>query len=122
MYEVKAYHCSFCKKHGLTKSNIKKHESGCFRNPITRSCVTCANYAQKENNYPNQDNFDCSPICLENISLFEQASFMDDVPKIKLHTLCSKWTERPEDEIELVTYQTEKQGWELIVLNPSEIF
>lgn len=46
---------------------------------------------------------------------------MDDVPKIKLHTACSKWAERPEDEIELAKYQYEKQVWQLIVLNPEII-
>jgi len=121
MYEVKAYHCSFCKKHGLTKSNIKKHEFGCFRNPITRSCATCANYTQKENDVHSQFSYESTPICLDGISMFEQASFMDDAPKVKLHTACSKWVERPEDEIELAKYQYEKQEWELIVLNPEII-
>ena len=118
MYEVKAYRCSYCKKYGLSKSNIKKHEEGCFRNPITRSCATCANYAQKDNDgyLHSQFPFDCTPICMENISLVEPASFMDDLPKIKLHTACAKWVERPEDEAELMEYQLDKQSFELIVL------
>ena len=115
MHEVKAYRCSYCKKYGLSKSNIKKHESGCFRNPVTRSCATCANYAQKDdsNNTHSQFPFDCTPICLDNISLFKPTSFMDDLPKVKLHTSCVGWVERPEDQEELALYQAEKQTWEI---------
>ena len=119
MYEVKAYHCSYCKKYGLSKSNIKSHEANCFRNPTTRSCVTCANYAQKDNNenFHSQFPFDCTPVCLENIRLVEPMSFMDDIPKIKLQTACAKWVERPQDEVELAEYQIEKQRFELIIIN-----
>ena len=118
MYEIKAYRCSYCKKYGLSKSNIKKHEEGCFRNPLTRSCVTCANYAQKDNGHPSQFHFDTTPICLENILLVQPTSFMDDEPKYNLKTACKKWVERPEDEVELTQYQIEKQRFELIVLKP----
>lgn len=119
MYQVNAFHCSFCKKHGLSKSNIKKHETACFRNPTTRSCVTCVNYAQKDekDNFHSRFPFDCTPVCLDGISLMVNESFME-LPKVKLQTNCAKWVERPYDEIELVSYQAQKPTWELIVLNP----
>jgi hypothetical protein len=41
MYEVKAFHCSFCKKYSTSKSRIKSHEKECFKNPETKSCATC---------------------------------------------------------------------------------
>ena len=41
MYEVKAYHCSYCKRSKLNKSKMKKHESICFFNSDTKSCATC---------------------------------------------------------------------------------
>lgn len=112
MYEVKAYHCSYCKKYGLSKSNISKHEKSCFRNPVTRSCATCANYAQKDDNdlLHSQFPFDCTPICLENISLVTEPSFMQELPLIKLQTNCGKWVERPEDECELMEFQLDKRN------------
>jgi hypothetical protein len=36
----KVYYCDHCKKHGLVKHHIKRHESGCLRNP-QRECKLC---------------------------------------------------------------------------------
>lgn len=100
MYEVRAYHCSYCKKYGLTKAWIKKHEERCFHNPVTRSCCTCANF-QKSTSKEGIISIDI-PICLEAIPL------SDDNTKWKLKSNCSKWVERPDDEEILMLYQDEK--------------
>jgi len=101
MYEVKAYHCSYCKKYGLSKSWIKKHEEKCFHNPVTRSCATCANF-KVEALKPKSDIYSIEiPLCLEGIRLIESN-------KWKLQTNCPKWAERPEDEVELALYQQSK--------------
>ena len=50
MYEITAYACSFCKKYYKTKATTRKHEKRCFRNPETKSCITCS----KDYNCPLQ--------------------------------------------------------------------
>lgn len=37
----KAYQCDFCDKARLTKRIIKDHEPICFKNPESKSCITC---------------------------------------------------------------------------------
>ena len=41
MYEVKAYRCDYCNKLKSQKGNMKLHETKCFKNPDSRSCITC---------------------------------------------------------------------------------
>ena len=99
-------------KYGLSKGWIKKHESGCFKNPITRSCSTCANRASIKVDLPEwgQGYYKEVPYCLEAIS-FKAVKFTNDKPEevIKLQTNCAKWAERPEEEEELAIYQRTKE-------------
>lgn len=41
MRTLSVFECDFCKKLYRSKSSISKHEKICFRNPDTKSCVTC---------------------------------------------------------------------------------
>nr|DAK10581.1 MAG TPA: Transcriptional repressor CTCF/DNA Complex factor zinc finger protein-DNA [Caudoviricetes sp.] len=47
MHEIKAYQCAYCRKYSKSKSVMKKHESKCFHNPITKACATCGNRFQE---------------------------------------------------------------------------
>ena len=46
MYKVEAYRCDHCNKLKASKSNMKKHESICFRNPESKSCITCVSFTE----------------------------------------------------------------------------
>lgn len=46
MKKITAYKCDHCKKHLISKQGMKKHESRCFRNPETKSCITCDHFNQ----------------------------------------------------------------------------
>lgn len=88
MYEVKAYHCSYCKKYGLSKAWIKKHEQKCFFNPETRSCVTCENY-KIELVGDSGETFELEkPLCLQKIDLTGPND-----GKWALNTNCPLWKE-----------------------------
>jgi hypothetical protein len=105
MYTQIAYRCSFCKKYGLSKSNILKHEEKCFYNPVSRSCSTCANFHITDKR-PSE--FAMNEVeCLENIK-FEIKD--KESNKVNLKTNCGNWVERPEDEEELFIYQSAKMG------------
>ena len=101
MYEVKAYHCSYCRKYGLTKAWIKKHEETCYHNPVTRSCATCANF-KKTNGKEGIFSIEI-PVCLEGIQIY-----YEEGKKWELQTNCPNWVERPDDEFELELYQKDK--------------
>lgn len=103
MYEIKAYHCSYCRKYGMAKAWIKKHEEKCFHNPITRSCMTCANFDKKTLRHEGEIYSMEMPVCYENFSLFNNDG------KWMLKNNCEKWVERPDDEEILFLYQAEKE-------------
>lgn len=111
MYEIKAFHCAFCKKYGLYKSNIKKHEATCFKNPMTRSCSTCGNRASNTIVDPVFGHpFTTEvPYCLEGFSFINPDVNHEDKRKIKMYTNCAKWVERSEEEEELAIYQRTKE-------------
>jgi len=44
MKRVKAYGCEFCKKLLYSYSGMKAHEDKCFKNPKSKSCLTCKNF------------------------------------------------------------------------------
>lgn len=44
MKERKAFQCEFCNKIYLTKKTARAHEARCFKNPKSRSCITCKNF------------------------------------------------------------------------------
>jgi len=87
MYEVKAYHCSYCKKYGLSKAWIKKHEQKCFLNPETRSCATCENYKIEPVDDPDEAFELEKPLCLQKIDLTGPNG------KWALNTNCPLWKE-----------------------------
>lgn len=106
MYTQTAYRCSFCHKTGLSKSHIVKHEEKCYKNPITRSCATCANLYSDRYNNPFKE--ECLVECLAGV-VFEKITG-EDIPEsrsLKLRTLCGEWVENPGDEAELIIYQAE---------------
>ena len=41
MKQIIAYRCDFCKKVTVRKDKAKLHELGCFKNPESKSCITC---------------------------------------------------------------------------------
>lgn len=58
MKKVKGYQCDFCKKLSVNQTYIKKHEEVCFKNPKSKSCITCSWFSdewdeidQTPNNY-----------------------------------------------------------------------
>ena len=93
MYEVKAYHCSYCKGFKLRKAATLKHEEKCFYNPATRSCATCLFYDRKE---ITNEVFATKLVCYHGMEFYQEG-------KLKLNTNCSLWVERPLDEEERIT-------------------
>lgn len=47
MKKVVAYRCDFCGRYRLSRSHLKEHENKCFKNPASKSCITCAHLNQK---------------------------------------------------------------------------
>ena len=46
------YYCEHCKKHGLSKHMMARHELLCFKNPENkRPCFSCINLAKKQHDY-----------------------------------------------------------------------
>ena len=43
MKQIKAYKCDFCGKIVKTKAWMERHELYCFKNPASKSCITCVN-------------------------------------------------------------------------------
>lgn len=41
MKQIKAYRCDFCGKIVKTKAWMEEHELYCFKNPASKSCITC---------------------------------------------------------------------------------
>lgn len=77
MYEVKAYRCSYCRKYSTSKSLIKKHDAICFKNPASKSCITCNNFTE-DNNYEFK--------CTKGIAFNKRGD------KTILETNCHRWT------------------------------
>lgn len=48
MYQIKVYHCDFCRKSLASKKRMALHEKRCLKNPETKSCATCL-HLQEEN-------------------------------------------------------------------------
>ena len=44
MKKVTAYKCEFCNKLLNSYSGMKSHEDKCFKNPKSKSCITCKNF------------------------------------------------------------------------------
>lgn len=97
MKEIKAYQCEYCSKYLKTKGSISNHEKRCFHNPVTKSCVTCANFTKQLYKVKNH-NIEL-PICIIGIKLFNKEADW------KLKNNCTDWAERPQEESELATYQ-----------------
>ena len=106
MYTQNAYRCSYCHKYGLSKSNIKKHEERCFKNPVTRSCATCANFFTCDY---SEDTETKPAKCLAGVIFEEKPNPSSVYRSLKLETFCGKWVEKPEDEEELIRYQDAKK-------------
>lgn len=47
MKQIIGYKCDYCGKILQTKYAMKLHELRCFKNPISRSCITCSNLSLK---------------------------------------------------------------------------
>ena len=44
MKKITAFECEFCKRILKTKQAMKVHEPKCFKNPISKSCLTCKSF------------------------------------------------------------------------------
>lgn len=42
MKKIIAFECEYCNKILKSRSGMKRHEIMCFKNPASRSCITCA--------------------------------------------------------------------------------
>lgn len=95
MYQIKAYHCDYCKKYGKYKGNIVAHEKKCFHNPDTRSCATCLFLKQEKckRMFLSHEIDDLIPICTAgyNISVIEGES-----KKVNMRTECEMWINKNE--------------------------
>lgn len=102
MKEINAYQCDYCKKYSKSKSVIKKHESKCFYNPITRACATCGNYYQdhfkiQKTNAPfdyGGDVYGLRPICKAGKRI---SDLKDGNVTVDLCNSCECWIEKEED-------------------------
>jgi len=45
MKKITAFECEFCKRILKTKQAMKVHEPKCFKNPASKSCLTCKSLA-----------------------------------------------------------------------------
>ena len=45
MKTITAYECDHCGRYKKTKRVIKDHEPICFKNPESKSCITCVNFS-----------------------------------------------------------------------------
>ena len=95
MYEIKAFHCSFCKKYSSAKAVITKHEKKCFYNAATRSCVTCLFFDKKDTKQLAD-----VPFCHMGYSFEQSGNSL--FYRVKLRTDCKHWQEKPEDEEEYI--------------------
>ena len=43
-YVTTRHRCDFCGSTYSSKSNATRHEKQCWKNPATRSCLTCAHF------------------------------------------------------------------------------
>ena len=46
MKKVTAYKCGFCNKVLITKLSMVMHEKRCFKNPRSKSCITCEHFGK----------------------------------------------------------------------------
>lgn len=99
MKEIKAYQCGYCSKYLKTKGSIANHEKRCFHNPVTKSCVTCANFKKELYRVRDTQHYLDLPICIIGIKLFDKEG------RWKLKNNCLKWVERPQEAEELAIYQ-----------------
>lgn len=44
-YVTTRHRCEFCRRSYAHRSDARKHEAACFRNPAARGCPTCAHFA-----------------------------------------------------------------------------
>ena len=103
MYEIKAYQCAYCKKYSKSKSVMKKHESKCFYNPITRACATCANCIQehykvdKASLPPNFEGevYSYRPMCKADQTI---SHLVEGVHKTNLRGNCKFWIKEKEED------------------------
>lgn len=90
MYQIKAYHCDFCRKSLASKKRMALHEKKCMKNPETKSCATCfhlhekivdgksritASYCELEKMIPEEDRTKRNPMGLRTQCEFWQKKF-----------------------------------------------
>ena len=101
MHEIKAYQCAYCKKYGKSKSTMKKHESNCFHNPITKACATCGNRFQEHYKVENffvpfdGDVYANRPVCKAGKIISE---VRDGELSVNLRDNCECWIEKEEED------------------------
>lgn len=102
MIEIKAYQCKFCKKYSRSKSVMKKHESKCYHNPVTKACATCANCVQEHYKVDKSaflvdidtDVYSDRPMCKRGLTI---SHLKDGFHKADLRSNCNFWVEKDED-------------------------
>jgi hypothetical protein len=47
MKEITAQKCDFCGRIMETKKGMQVHEKRCYKNPASKSCITCAHYVEQ---------------------------------------------------------------------------
>jgi len=81
MYKIEAYHCSYCRKYSTSKSLIKKHDAICFKNPASKSCVTCDNFVDVQSSVEDFYTKECH----------RNVKFTDRGNKTIFETNCPLW-------------------------------
>jgi len=80
MKKVEVWKCDYCPKRLINITQMREHEKRCFRNPETKSCITCKNL--------NSADFDV----IENeVEFFEHHCSSGVNLKFGLKTQCRSW-------------------------------
>lgn len=105
MHEIKAYQCAYCKKYSKSKSVIKKHETECFHNPVTKSCATCANCSREHYKVDKKaldfdsdivgDVYSHKPVCSGGKTI---SHLKGGIYKADLRSKCECWIEKEEED------------------------
>ncbi|MCS3178458.1 hypothetical protein NXU87_20420 [Candidatus Bacteroides intestinigallinarum] len=102
MKEIEAFQCDYCKKYSKSKSVIRRHESECYHNPVTKACATCGNYGKEHYKVDNSvlpncfegDVYSSRPMCKVGKSI---SYLKDGKVTVDLRNDCECWIQNKEE-------------------------
>lgn len=93
---VKKYYCKHrCGRRASSFKLTEDHEKICFRNPETKSCLTCGHYKLNNGGYDERNSVECTLKKLEYVNCF---SYQELWKGEEQETI---WTNEVDDEIGL---------------------